>query len=182
MLSFLFDKYVGMEWPDHIVDVCLTLKEIAEVFYLKCMKTALFLHPCQHSLQSVILILAILISVQQYLVLSSQKKVYRTNTGVQQDFRIYDQYTKISFISFFFFFLFLAVPRGLRESQFPNQGSNSCPVQWKCGVLTTGLPGNSLYFCIILTSNWKLKFKNTTYNSIENMNYLGLNLTEDTQS
>ena len=27
--------------------------------------------------------------------------------------------------------------------QFPNQGSNPCPLQWKCGVLTTGRPGKS---------------------------------------
>ena len=28
-------------------------------------------------------------------------------------------------------------------SQFPYQGSNPCLLQWKCGVLTTGSPGNS---------------------------------------
>ena len=28
-------------------------------------------------------------------------------------------------------------------SQFPNQGSNLCPLQWKRGVLTTGPPGKS---------------------------------------
>ena len=29
-------------------------------------------------------------------------------------------------------------------SQFPDQGSNPCPLQWNCRVLTTGPPGNSL--------------------------------------
>ena len=29
------------------------------------------------------------------------------------------------------------------ESQFPDQGLNSCPLQWKYRVLTTGLPGKS---------------------------------------
>lgn len=28
--------------------------------------------------------------------------------------------------------------------QFPRQGLNRCPLHWKCGVLTTGLPGTSL--------------------------------------
>ena len=29
------------------------------------------------------------------------------------------------------------------ESQFPDQGLNLCPLQWKHGVLTTGPPGKS---------------------------------------
>ena len=29
-------------------------------------------------------------------------------------------------------------------SWFPDQGSNPCPLQWKRGVLTTGLPGKSV--------------------------------------
>ena len=32
---------------------------------------------------------------------------------------------------------------------FPYQGSNPCPLQWKRGVLTTGLPGNSLYMQLL---------------------------------
>ena len=47
---------------------------------------------------------------------------------------------KTSLLWFFFFFfdwLWLA------ESQDPNQGLNPCPLQWKCGVLTTGPPGNA---------------------------------------
>ena len=28
-------------------------------------------------------------------------------------------------------------------SEFPDQGSNLCSLQWKCRVLTTGLPGKS---------------------------------------
>ena len=38
--------------------------------------------------------------------------------------------------SFFFFLCHL-------ESQFPDQGSNPCFLQWKRGILTTGPPGNS---------------------------------------
>ena len=37
-------------------------------------------------------------------------------------------------------------------SQFPDQGSNSCPLKWKHGVLTTGPPGNSLYFLFYIFS------------------------------
>ena len=33
-------------------------------------------------------------------------------------------------------------PHGLWDLNSP-QGSNLCPLQWKCRVLTTGLPGNS---------------------------------------
>ena len=37
-----------------------------------------------------------------------------------------------------FFFLFLAIPHCSRE--FPDQGLNSCPQQWKCRVWATGTP------------------------------------------
>ena len=40
---------------------------------------------------------------------------------------------------FFFFWLHHAACRIL----VPDQGSNSCPLQWKLGVLTTGPPGKS---------------------------------------
>ena len=29
-------------------------------------------------------------------------------------------------------------------SYFPDQGSNPCPLQWKCNILTTGQPGKAL--------------------------------------
>ena len=29
-------------------------------------------------------------------------------------------------------------------SYFPSQGLNLCPLEWKCGTLTTGPPGHSL--------------------------------------
>lgn len=32
MLSFLLGKYLGMEWLDHMVSVCLTFEEAAELF------------------------------------------------------------------------------------------------------------------------------------------------------
>ena len=46
----------------------------------------------------------------------------------------------ISFFPFFFFFLAMQ-----RAGEFPNQGSNLCPLQWNLGVLTTGHPENSQY-------------------------------------
>ena len=41
-------------------------------------------------------------------------------------------------------FFFLATATRHVGSQFPDQGLNLCPLQWKCGVLTTGPPGKSL--------------------------------------
>lgn len=38
---------------------------------------------------------------------------------------------------------FFAVPRSMRDLNFPNQGSDACPLQWKRGLPTTGLPGKS---------------------------------------
>ena len=43
------------------------------------------------------------------------------------------------FLSFLFFFF--GAPKFV-GSQFSNQGSNLCPLQWKCRVLTTGSPGS----------------------------------------
>ena len=40
-----------------------------------------------------------------------------------------------------FFFFFFAIPRGMWN--FPDQGLNPCPLQWKRGVLSTGPPGKS---------------------------------------
>ena len=39
--------------------------------------------------------------------------------------------------------LFFVHTMQLAGSQFPDQGLNPSPQQWKCRVLTTGLPGNS---------------------------------------
>ena len=50
----------------------------------------------------------------------------------------------------FFFFFFCHIVR-LVGSYFPAQGSNPCPLPWKLGVLTTGLPGKSPHpwaFCL----------------------------------
>ena len=40
-------------------------------------------------------------------------------------------------------FLCVCVCVFCHTSQLPDQGSNPCPLQWKCRVLTTGLPRNS---------------------------------------
>ena len=59
-------------------------------------------------------------------------------------------------ISYFFFLTMLHV-----GSQFPNQGLNPCPLQWKHGVLITGPLGksnNSYYFC-----EWKQSTNDSCY-------------------
>ena len=39
----------------------------------------------------------------------------------------------------------------MRDLKFPDQGSNPCPLQWKCRVLTTGPPGKSQQYKNIVT-------------------------------
>ena len=39
--------------------------------------------------------------------------------------------------------------------QFPNRGSNPRPLQWKCGVLTTGPPEKSLQVILKCTVIWE---------------------------
>ena len=51
----------------------------------------------------------------------------------------------LSSSSFFFGFNFLHTSQHIRY-YFPDQGSNSCPLDWEGWVLTTGTPGNSLFF------------------------------------
>ena len=44
----------------------------------------------------------------------------------------------------FIFIYFLAVPQGILDlSSLTREGLNLCSQQWKCGFLTTGLPGKS---------------------------------------
>ena len=51
-------------------------------------------------------------------------------------------------VCFSFFFFFGCTTRHA-GSQFPNQGSNPSPLQWKRGVLTTGPPGKSPVFAFL---------------------------------
>ena len=55
-----------------------------------------------------------------------------------------------NFCLFFFVFVFLgfflSIPRGLRDLSSPTRDRIQAPQQWKCGVLTTGPPGNSQEF------------------------------------
>ena len=43
----------------------------------------------------------------------------------------------------------LAVPHSMWGSQFPDQGLNLCPLQWKHEVLTSGTSGKPLTQCIL---------------------------------
>ena len=49
-------------------------------------------------------------------------------------------------------FIFFGHAAWLVRSLFPDQGLNPCSLQRKYGVLTTGLPENSLESCLILSS------------------------------
>ena len=48
-------------------------------------------------------------------------------------------------LNFDFFLFFFGHTMWYMESQFPDQRSNLCPLQWKPRVLTIGLPGKPLY-------------------------------------
>ena len=71
------------------------------------------------------------------------------NIGVHVSFRIrvFSRYIPRSGIAGSYgnslFFFFTRRTAWLAGSQFPDQGSNQCPLQWKRGFLTTGLPGKS---------------------------------------
>ena len=53
-----------------------------------------------------------------------------------------------------FTYLYMATPCGMRN--FPDQGSNLCPLHWKGGVLTTGPPGKSKKSLFNLAFNYLL--------------------------
>ena len=57
------------------------------------------------------------------------------------------------FIQLFFYFLFLAALWGMQDFSSVTRHQIHCPLQWKYGVLTTGLPGNSTAMC--LWSPWQ---------------------------
>ena len=52
-------------------------------------------------------------------------------------------YILLFHLSLFFFFFFLLVTLLTMWGQFPDQGLNMHALQWKCGVITTELPGVS---------------------------------------
>ena len=54
------------------------------------------------------------------------------------------KYTLMRFSFSFFFLIFFASPRGMGDLSSPTPGIEAVPLQWKFGVLTTGLPGKSL--------------------------------------
>ena len=59
---------------------------------------------------------------------------------------LYGSFTPIGYLSIFFFFFFCGGNTIRHErSQSPDQGSNPCPLKWNHGLLTSGLPGNSLH-------------------------------------
>ena len=65
-------------------------------------------------------------------------------------------------IIFTLFFFFCHMACGILV---PDQGLNSCPLQWKCKLLATGSPGNSIYH------NLKKKITNLYSITTNNINY-----------
>ena len=63
----------------------------------------------------------------------------------------------------------------LMGSQFPDQGLNLHPWQWNCGVLTTGLPGNSQGF----PGNFPGKKKSFSLKTVRRYSELGINSVDD---
>ena len=71
----------------------------------------------------------------------------------------------IYFVFIFFLFRQCRMACGILV---PDQGWNPCPLQWKCGVLTTGLPGNSppIFFnlsMLLFLSHHFILFLNSHY-------------------
>lgn len=64
------------------------------------------------------------------------------------------EFCQPSICTFFFFFFYCAVQ--CVESLFPDQGSNLSPLQWKQGVLPTGLSGNSPEYFLKKSVIWDL--------------------------
>ena len=65
---------------------------------------------------------------------------------VNWDSSIYEDFNIIFCCCFFF----CPLPHIMRDTLFPDQGSNTCSLQWKHRVLTSGPPGKSQDFNIIL--------------------------------
>ena len=69
-------------------------------------------------------------------------------------------------------FFFFATPHGLQDPSSPIRNHNSCPLQWKHGILTTGLPRNSqlifpFFFLVYAFANILAKISPTTYSMQE---------------
>ena len=66
---------------------------------------------------------------------------------------------------FFFFFFFKSFKKGFgctmwhAGSWFPDLGSNLCPLHWKCRVLTTILPGKSIFLGVFFFFWFPLTYK-----------------------
>ena len=56
------------------------------------------------------------------------------------------------------FCLFVCLATLCSRQNFPNQGSNPCPLHWKHGVLTTGQPGKFLCSVFQELFTWFLSF------------------------
>ena len=65
----------------------------------------------------------------------------------------------VFFLEFILMYFLIFWPHHMAcESLVPNQGSNLCPLHWKCRVLTTGLPGKSLQKLLSLMQSHSFTF------------------------
>ena len=72
---------------------------------------------------------------------------------------------------YFIFSYFLGCATWHVESQFPDQGSNPCPLRWKPRVLTAGVPGKSPSCVVdakVMQPLWRWQF--LYGNSLKNQN------------
>ena len=76
MLSVLLGRYLGMELLGYVVILCLSFEELPDyfpkyichfTFHLPSIRVPICLHPCQHLLFSIILIIAILEGIKGYI-------------------------------------------------------------------------------------------------------------------
>ena len=93
--------------------------------------------------------------------MNSQLKAFRNLASVYFFSYLFPSALSSLLLFIFIFFLFLAMHHSLWTLQFPDLGSNPCPLHQLRGVLTTGLPAKSLNFLLLnpprpLSQSWAL--------------------------
>ena len=74
----------------------------------------------------------------------------------------------ILYFGVFFVFFFNCTSQHV-GSQFPDQGSNPCPLQWKHAILTAGRPKQSLTTCLYILMNKCIEWQVDTQEREERM-------------
>ena len=118
----------------------LTLQDCFSIFndfkqHFKVNKGGKFQHPLPRRY-----VLLVSLSLSTSLTSLSSRQWYRHSKCLLSQKRN----STITVRNFLHLHCFLASPYGLQDLQFPNQGMNPDPQQWKHEGLTTGPPGHSL--------------------------------------